>query len=252
MLTTGNPDTQHEWHETYRDTMQNMYRTSYKDMIHGREVAVKNDMPAGYGGHVLSTRHDVLFRNTAFDRKSDMLRTDPARDVMPSFREQNDGVPSSTHFPRGRKKPPTAGTVPDALVKPPWALTSSIRVPPTFRTSPPGSARSQTTPRGVSSSSWAGMSGGQRTNTAAMTAGQSMSQAAAAVDIDVPPQSARENRGLHFAVASANEEAARHRMPTEEEILCQSAGMPMENLSMRNREGADSVRAAMLRPYTHF
>eukprot|EP00927_Polykrikos_kofoidii_P054050 TRINITY_DN48535_c0_g1_i1.p1 TRINITY_DN48535_c0_g1~~TRINITY_DN48535_c0_g1_i1.p1 ORF type:complete len:496 (+),score=52.10 TRINITY_DN48535_c0_g1_i1:72-1490(+) len=161
-MRTGNPENQHEWHESYRDNMTNMYRTSYQDMIHGREVAVKNDMPAGYGGHIPSLRHDVLFRNTAFDRKLATLKNDFGRDTFPSFTEQNEGVPSFTEFPRGKKKPPTIGTVPDVKVSPPWALTLNLQEPPSFRTSPTRSAR--------------GASGGieLRRNTAATRAGQSV------------------------------------------------------------------------------
>merc|ERR1719486_520530 len=134
---TGNIETQKEWHNTYRDMMENMYRTSYQDMIHGREVSVKNDFPAGYGGHVPSLRHDVLFRNTEFDRMRRGLRNDPGRDVFPSFDKQNLGLPTYTKSPRGTMHTaPSTGAQPDVLVKPPWALTLSLREPPSFRTCP--------------------------------------------------------------------------------------------------------------------
>ena len=38
-------------------------------------------MPSGFGGHVPSVRHDILFRNTAFDRAQVALRNDPNRDL---------------------------------------------------------------------------------------------------------------------------------------------------------------------------
>lgn len=168
-LSTGDPETQNNWHETYRDSMHNMYRTSYLDMVHGREVSVKNDMPAGYGGHVPNLRHDVLFRNTAFDRKLENLKSDIARDTLPSFESQNQGIPCYTAFPRGKMLPPTAGTVPNITVKPPWALTLPLRDPPTFRTMP-NSAR---LPGGAITSRPSTTS---RLNTAATSVGQALVQ----------------------------------------------------------------------------
>lgn len=168
---TGDPSTQKEWHSTYRDMVDNMYRTSYQDMIHGREVSVKNDYPAGYGGHVPTLRHDVLFRNTEFDRMRLSLRKDQGRDVFPSFAEQNMGIPSYTKFPRGVNQAPTAGCGPDVLVKPPWALTLTLREPPTFRTSPPASARMNSA-RGMQRPSTTPLgSARSRVNQAAMQAG---------------------------------------------------------------------------------
>eukprot|EP00929_Paragymnodinium_shiwhaense_P007559 TRINITY_DN111475_c0_g1_i1.p1 TRINITY_DN111475_c0_g1~~TRINITY_DN111475_c0_g1_i1.p1 ORF type:complete len:192 (-),score=27.71 TRINITY_DN111475_c0_g1_i1:180-755(-) len=158
-LKTGDPERQYDWHETFRDNMSNIYRTSYQDMVHGREVSVKNDLPAGYGGHIPSLRHDMLFRNTAFDRRLDSLNMDVTRDTLPSFLEQKHGIPAYTAFPRGRHLPPTAGTVPNVSVKPPWALTLPLREPPTFRTVP-NSAR---LPNGSVT---------PRLNTAAKTVGQ--------------------------------------------------------------------------------
>mmetsp|Transcript_12914 Transcript_12914/g.31059 ORF Transcript_12914/g.31059 Transcript_12914/m.31059 type:complete len:170 (+) Transcript_12914:55-564(+) len=128
----GDASQQWKWHESYRDSLKNMYRTSYADMIHGREVAVKSDMPSGYGGHTPSLRHDVLFRNTAFDRMRSSLQSDVRRDTLGAFRKQLEGVPSSKN-PRGPVVPPPA--------KPwdcPWAKTTPVnalnhrRVPPTM------------------------------------------------------------------------------------------------------------------------
>merc|ERR1719436_1963957 len=94
-LNTGDPKTQHQWHETFRDSAKNMFRTSYADMSFGREVAVKSDLPSGYGGHVPSIRHDILFRNTAFDRTTSIRRVDPCRDAFPSFEDHIAGIPTA-------------------------------------------------------------------------------------------------------------------------------------------------------------
>mmetsp|Transcript_72446 Transcript_72446/g.125611 ORF Transcript_72446/g.125611 Transcript_72446/m.125611 type:complete len:228 (-) Transcript_72446:170-853(-) len=214
LLRTGNPETQTDWHNTYRDMINNMYRTSYQDMIHGREVSVKNDYPAGYGGHVPSIRHDVLFRNTEFDRMHESLRSNPARDVFPSFREQNEGVPAHTRFPRGVKTPPSAETGPNVLVKPPWALTLTLREPPTFRTSPPGTARPMSTPRAFQSPRSA------RVNAAAVTAGQSLT-----FNVDRSPSDTSDFK-LARAVESANATAKQATMPSEEAIFRQSVNAP--------------------------
>lgn len=224
-LPTGNPETQHQWHEAYRDMMQNMYRTSYKDMIHGREVSVKNDMPAGYGGHVPSLRHDVLFRNTAFDRKHASLRTDMGRDTLPSFEEQNLGIPAVTKLPRGKRKPPTAGTVPNVLVKPPWALTMSLQEPPNFRTTPnslSGSMSARSSARGVS-----GLSLQKRPNTVAVSVGQ---QLASPGEFDSSIPKSAESR-LRFDLREANASANERRLPTEEEVLLKT----IENRPLTSR-----------------
>uniref|UniRef100_A0A7S1AMJ8 Uncharacterized protein n=1 Tax=Noctiluca scintillans TaxID=2966 RepID=A0A7S1AMJ8_NOCSC len=144
-LETGDMLAQHLWHDEHRDHQKNMYRTSYHDMIHCRDVAVKRDMPSGYGGHIPSLRHDVLFRNTRFDdMRADLEH--PHRDTHPSFWEQKAGIPSHTDNPRGARRPPTTGTVPNARVAPRWGLTFPAEEPPSFRTVP-----GRTTPRAVSS-----------------------------------------------------------------------------------------------------
>jgi len=133
----GDPNTQHDWHETYRDTVKNMYRSSYADMVHGHEVSVRSDLPSGYGGHCPSLRHDVLFRNTGFDRKKDTMKANFSRDAFPAFDGQINGVPTYCYNPRGAKKVPTAGTIPNSRCKPPWAVTLPLQEPPTIRTSAP-------------------------------------------------------------------------------------------------------------------
>lgn len=142
MLRTGDLGTQWKWHETFRDTAKNMYRTSYTDMIHGREISVASDYPSGYGGHVPSLRHDVLFRNSGFDRQRALMHYDVARDTLPSFKSQIDGVPASAK-PRGAKKVPTTGTLPKSNVRPPWAVAMPIYDIPTFRTGVPDSPKKE-------------------------------------------------------------------------------------------------------------
>jgi len=127
-LTTSDLATQWKWHETFRDSSKNMYRTSYTDMIHGKEVSVKSDLPSGYGGHVPAIRHDVLFRNTGFDRSRKLQKTDECRDSMPDFDRQITGA--------DMKIGPLAN--PNKVFKKnaPWAITPPIRQPPTYRTTP--------------------------------------------------------------------------------------------------------------------
>lgn len=139
-------------HQSHRDHMQNMYRTSYQDMVHGREVAVKNDFPAGYGGHVPSMRHDVMFRNTEFDRMHAALRDHPDRYSFPNFADQKNGVPCYTAKPRGVRRVP-----PDVTAKPPWAVALSLQDQPSFRASP-----------------WSRTCSHDRVNTSALLAGNSM------------------------------------------------------------------------------
>eukprot|EP00434_Breviolum_minutum_P034718 symbB.v1.2.030732.t1/scaffold3495.1/size92607/2 len=129
-----------DWHETYRDFVKNMYRTSYNDMARNREVHVKSDMPSGFGGHVPSVRHDVLFRNTAFDRAQEALRNDPNRDARPSFQDHIAGIPT-TPLPRGARKPPSFGVVPHdgttTMLKPPWGVVTTRNFPLSHRCPPP-------------------------------------------------------------------------------------------------------------------
>mmetsp|Transcript_138820 Transcript_138820/g.255361 ORF Transcript_138820/g.255361 Transcript_138820/m.255361 type:complete len:220 (-) Transcript_138820:9-668(-) len=134
------PADQWAWHEAYRDLTKNMYRTSYSDMTHGREVAVKSDFPAGYQGHVPSTRFDLLFRNTRQDRDMVMRKADPFRESFPCFKKQLQGVPSYTKSTAGARKNSTYKVVPHhgttSSPIPPYATTQPVREPPSFRTEP--------------------------------------------------------------------------------------------------------------------
>mmetsp|Transcript_56613 Transcript_56613/g.132914 ORF Transcript_56613/g.132914 Transcript_56613/m.132914 type:complete len:197 (+) Transcript_56613:88-678(+) len=165
-LVAGDPAKQWEWHESYRDLFKNMYRTTYSDMSHGRETYVRSDYPAGYGGHIPSIRFDILHRNTAFDRNQALIRSDPSRDAMPSFKANLDGVPNYTKHPCGARKNPTKGVVPHdgttTMLKPPWGVLTGKRDPLNYRAVPPTMKRAFSTPSIA------------RSNDAARTAGSLM------------------------------------------------------------------------------
>jgi len=148
-LKCGDPGTQWEWHEAYRDIHKNMYRTSYSDMIHGRETNTKSDYPAGYGGHIPGMRFDVLHKNTEFHRTYHLRRTDPGRDGQPSYGEQIAGIPTITRCPRGARKAPSYKTVPNdsstLQVKAPYGQTQPLQRPPCHRDAP-ASLRSTSLP----------------------------------------------------------------------------------------------------------
>lgn len=154
----GDPEKQWEWHETHRDFAKNMYRTSYTDMSHGREVCVKSDYPSGYGGHVPSLRFDVFHRNTQFDRSIALRRNDPSRDSHPSFQDQREGIPMATAFPQGsRGNNPTLGVVPHdgttTMLKPPFGVLLARRPLLNYRNPPPSMARTASSPALVGSGS---------------------------------------------------------------------------------------------------
>jgi len=242
----GQPEDQWEWHETFRDSSKNMYRTSYTDMSHGREVCVRSDLPSGYGGHVPSVRHDVLFRNTAFDRETVMRRTDANRDAFPSFQDQTSGIPTYTRFPQGAKRTPTYGITPHngttTMLKPPWGILTTKNEPLNHRTTPrttPRLAAGAMTPR-----SGMGASSGLRVNETAVKTGTMLfspdmmatprpPSGAAATPPPGASASARPSSGPGFeptpspaasdrlrqSVRIANQEAEFMDMPTEADIL---------------------------------
>jgi hypothetical protein len=201
----GDLSTQWEWHETFRDTSKNMYRTSYNDMVHGREVSVKSDFPSGYGGHISSLRHDVLFRNTAFDRQVAMMRNNPSRDGLPSFADHIEGIPTYCKNPRGSKKVPTAGTIPRSTCKPPWAVTLPLKDIPTFRTTPTAANRSYSAP-GIRS-----MGGRAPLGASAMGSTMPMSTS--------PPQ-------MEQHIAEANERAQQTMGLSERDLLLANSVAP--------------------------
>jgi len=141
---------QSQWHEAHRDMAKNMYRTSYSDMSNMREVHVRSEYPAGYGGHIPSLRHDVLFRNTSFSKNLHLRRTDPCRDSHPSFEDQISGLPTITAFPNGAKKNPTLGVVrhdgTTTMPKAPWGILGGASPPLNQRTVPVTMRRNSSAP----------------------------------------------------------------------------------------------------------
>ncbi|EER13809.1 hypothetical protein Pmar_PMAR000972 [Perkinsus marinus ATCC 50983] len=114
---------QWHWHQAFRDTVKNMYRTNYHDMVNLREVAVRSDFPSGYAGHVPVVKHDILFKNTKlwqdfqheFNREDvspvgvsctaqDDMREFRMTDRLPAFGGQKAGVPQYCQNPRGANK----------------------------------------------------------------------------------------------------------------------------------------------------
>lgn len=213
-LIAGDFAKQMEWHETYSDMAKNMYRTSYGDMSQGREVHVKSDYPSGYGGHIASVRHDILFRNTGFDRTVSAKRSDPGRDAHPSFADHIAGIPTYTKLPQGAKKTPSYGVVPHdgttTMLKPPWGIQTSKRDPLSYRCPPPTMTRNGSSPLL-----------GRRSNEAAKNVGSMMTgEGSEAAQYDMSDANDRMKRSVTYA----NEEAQRYRMPTEAEVLAEQMG----------------------------
>lgn len=234
MLTSSNqlldvdPAKQFDWHEAHRDIAKNQYRTSYSDMIHGREVACKSDYPSGYAGHIPNIRHDILFRNTNFDRVQALKRADPSRDAHPSFQDQIMGIPTWCAKPQGAKKNPTYGAIPHkastGTVRPPWGVVKPIVEPPTHRVIPSTMKRTRSMPQMRRSNEVLSASG-----KAALTSPQNMSSAMDQMTQEpsyVQPTSPSANSDrLKKSVNLANAEAMRQRMPTEAEMLMQEMGV---------------------------
>lgn len=222
-LIAGDPARQWEWHESYRDLFKNMYRTNYSDMSHGREVYVKSDFPAGYGGHIPTMRFDVLHHNTSLDRTYALRRTDPSRDAFPSFKASIEGLPGVTAFPAGARKNPTKGVVPHngttTQLKPPWAVMPSKREPLNYRAVPPTMRKSQSSPA----------LGGPRSNKAAMNAGLSMSSGPSAEPsyMQEAPSGmlSPEGERLKRSVQMVNKHAHEGDMPHESDILAEQLNM---------------------------
>jgi len=217
-MLAGAPERQAEWHEAHRDLAKNQYRTSYSDMSNFREVHVKSDYPAGYGGHVPSLRYDVLFRNTSFDQKLHHRRSDPSRDSHPSFDYQISGLPSSTAFPQGAKKNPTLGVVPHdgTTTKPraPWGVLTGGMRPLDHRTMPATMRRNASAPSLVSAG--------------AMNAGAMQLSPTSAEGRMTPTGGSRMSpmgspgaANLRRTVERANQEASQGRMVSEAEVLAE-------------------------------
>lgn len=230
MNSTGNlldvdPAKQWEWHEAYRDMAKNQYRTSYTDMVHFKEVNVKSDYPSGYGGHIPCIRHDILHRNTQFDRQQVLRRNDPSRDAHPSFRDQLAGIPTFCAKPQGARKNPTWGVVPHDgtttnLISP-WAVVSPVQPVPSYRNVPTTLKRARSSPQIT----------GNRMNQGALSAAaaavmQPPSPAAAASPSQLETTMAQEapspggaSDRLKRQVNYANAQSSQQRMPSEQEML---------------------------------
>mmetsp|Transcript_66845 Transcript_66845/g.105745 ORF Transcript_66845/g.105745 Transcript_66845/m.105745 type:complete len:230 (-) Transcript_66845:105-794(-) len=211
------PSTQWDWHEAHRDCLRNQYRTTYTDMVHFKEVSVKSNYPSGYGGHVPLLRHDILFRNTAFDRQQVLKRNDPSRDAHPSFEDQIAGIPTWCAKPRGAKKNPTFKVVPHdgttSYVRPPWAVLRPVKDVPGHRNVPATIVRARSMPT-------VGL--GSRVNQAAVGVGANVAMAPTGAMLQstlAAPQSANVQDRIQRTVSAANEEAKMQRMPTEQEML---------------------------------
>lgn len=214
-----NPANQWEWHEAYRDMAKNQYRTSYTDMVHFKEVNVKTDYPSGYGGHIPCVRHDILHRNTAFDRQQVLRRNDPSRDAHPSFRDQIAGIPTFCARPQGARKNPTLGVVPHdgttTNIIAPWAIVKSVVPVPSHRNVPATLHRARSSPQI-----------GGRVNQAAVSAGAAALAAPAPANVASSPQLAEMSRTpggasdrLKRQVNMANAQSSQQRMPSEQEML---------------------------------
>lgn len=215
-LADKDPARQWEWHESYRDLTKNMYRTTYTDASQFRETYVKSEFPVGYGGHIPSLRHDVLFRNTEFDRKQALMRNDPSRDTKPSFVDQIAGIPTYTKFPCGAKNNPSYKVCQrDGTTNPlqPWGINvNTKRDKLTHRTVPPTMKRAMSMP------------GLGRSNQSGMGAGHMIAGGSDGVP-DVAPQRSPQNLlspatgHLRRTVDVANNEAQQGVIPTEADIL---------------------------------
>jgi len=233
-LLNVDPASQWDWHEAHRDMAKNQYRTSYTDMVHFKEVNVKSDYPSGYGGHIPCIRHDILFRNTAFDRQQALRRNDPGRDAHPSFKDHIAGIPTWCAKPQGAKKNPTHGVVPHdgttTNIISPWAVMKPIRPVPSFRNVPTSLARTRSLPQ----------LGGSRVNQAALSAGavalaspgaasagqlQAAEQQQAQMAEPGPsPNGASPSDRLRRQVCIANAQSSQQRMPSEQEMLMGELG----------------------------
>lgn len=111
-----------EFDERGRLKDPNMYRTSYHDMCLGLEVCVKSDFPSGYGGHVPTLRHQILFKNSPEAKELEARKADVTRDSFGGFDANIKGIPYLTKNAKRKAEGPSAGYFPPILVRPPWAV----------------------------------------------------------------------------------------------------------------------------------
>jgi hypothetical protein len=232
-LPAGDPESQWMWHESYRDMQKNMYRTNYADMTHGREVCMKSDFPSGYGGHIPCLRFDIMHKNTEFDRSLALRRADVSRDAFPSFKDQKDGIPTFCRKPCGAKKNPTLYAIPGdgttTYVRPPYGQTRPIREIPSYRSVPGTLQKAYSSPALQSGAS--GVLGGSRHVSMPEAQPSPMGQEFAKTPYPREPAESSEysspsGKQMQRTVTSANEEAQRQAMPTEQEILMDQMRSP--------------------------
>lgn len=131
----GDLSKQWEWHEAFRDSVKNMYRTTTMDTQACREVAVHADLPSGFGGHVRSRGHDILFHNTGEYTTLQREAVDPNRDTYPCFKQQKYGSATFTKY-TANEGTPEYGSLPDVVCQPPWGIMLPIREVPSHKTVP--------------------------------------------------------------------------------------------------------------------
>jgi len=237
-LLNVDPAKQWDWHEAHRDMAKNQYRTSYTDMVHFREVHVKSDYPAGYGGHIPSIRHDTLHRNTAFDRQQVLRRNDPSRDAHPSFKDQISGIPTWCAKPQGARKNPSYGVIPHdgttTNIISPWAVLKPVRPVPSHRNIPITLARTRSLPS----------LGASLTRQPAVNMGASPIGGASSMggQLQMPqelPSESPTGGKIQRTVSMANVQANQQRMPSEQEMLMGEMfgqGQPMEMMDQMPSE----------------
>jgi len=218
------PAKQWDWHEAHRDMSRNQYRTSYTDMTHFKEVNVKSDYPSGYGGHIPSIRHDILFKNTAFDRQLALRRNDPSRDAHPSYKDQISGIPTWCSKPQGAKKNPSYGVVPhdgttSNLVSP-WGVVKPVNAVPSFRNVPASLKRARSMPGLTAQAS----AGAQMMSQSPMGQSQSMAQMMPQMAQMAPSPSQGSDR-LKRTVSIANAQSNQQPGMTEQEMLMEEMAM---------------------------
>lgn len=207
-------------------------------MIHGRETYCKSDYPSGYGGHVPNVRFDELFRNTAFDRKQTLSRKDPGRDALPSFKDQLAGIPTYCNKPQGATKNPTFKVVNHdgtTRCRPPWGVVTPVREPPGHRSVPATIARARSLPSvGRKSLERSSTRSSQKVPPIGASMSNSRASGTALANdpfyyetVDLPEGDTRqddddadsESHPLAQTVTMANQQATKHKMVSEEELL---------------------------------
>ena len=94
-----------KYHESFNDEMKNMYRTNYHDFMDKKPVTFISDFPCGYSGYQANLKHDIIHRNTSFEKTYGHTR-DPSlpnihgRFRLPDFKSCKEGKPGFTENPK--------------------------------------------------------------------------------------------------------------------------------------------------------